>query len=137
MQERSYLCKFINNNPNWESILSEYPYFITIRKDGPLAIFNYNLLASEIVEGETEEDTKRFTCDFSLPEVQEARGIIINYETLEVVCWPFRKFGNYGESYVDTIDWRTARVQEKVDGSIMKLWFNKLTNNWQDRKSVV
>lgn len=131
MQERSYLCKFINNNPNWESILSEYPYFITIRKDGPLAIFNYNLLASEIVEGETEEDTKRFTCDFSLPEVQEARGIIINYETLEVVCWPFRKFGNYGESYVDTIDWRTARVQEKVDGSIMKLWFNKLTNNWQ------
>lgn len=131
MQEKSYLCKFIKNNPNWEEVLSKYPYFITIRKDGPLAIFNYNLLASEIVEGETEEDTKRFTCDFHLPEVQEARGIILNYETLEVVCWPFRKFGNYGESYVDNIDWKTARVQEKVDGSIMKLWFNKLINNWQ------
>ena len=132
MQNNSFLCRFIFNHPNdWEELLSTYPYFITVKKSEPLAIFNYNLLASEIVEDEETEETERFTCDFSLPEVQEARGIIINYQTLEVVCWPFRKFGNYGESYADEIDWQTARVQEKVDGSIMKLWYDKLNGHWQ------
>jgi hypothetical protein len=38
------------------------------------------------------------------------------------VCVPFFKFGNFGESYVPEIDWPTARVQEKLDGSIIKLW---------------
>lgn len=132
MQNNSFLCRFIFNHLNdWEELLSTYPYFITVKKSEPFAIFNYNLLASEIVEDEETEETERFTCDFSLPEVQEARGIIINYQTLEVVCWPFRKFGNYGESYADEIDWQTARVQEKVDGSIMKLWYDKLNGHWQ------
>ena len=52
-------------------------------------------------------------------------------ETLDVVCWPFRKFGNYNESYADKIDWDTARVQEKIDGSIVKLWYNNLFKQWQ------
>jgi hypothetical protein len=39
------------------------------------------------------------------------------------VCVPFFKFGSFGESYVPEIDWSTAQVQEKIDGSIMKLWY--------------
>jgi hypothetical protein len=34
----------------------------------------------------------------------------------------FMKFGNYGESYADEIDWATAEVLEKVDGSLIKVW---------------
>ena len=89
-------------------------YHIKTKEDYPFAIFNYDI-----------------GCDFSNPIVQEARGIIINLETLDVVCWPFRKFGNYNESYADKIDWDTARVQEKIDGSIVKLWYNDLFKQWQ------
>jgi len=35
---------------------------------------------------------------------------------------PFYKFGNYGESYADNIDWTTAKVEEKIDGSLIKVW---------------
>lgn len=82
---------------------------VNIREEYPFVIFNYGI-----------------ECDFSNPIVQEARGIIIDLENLDVVCWPFRKFGNYNESYADNIDWPTARVQEKIDGSIVKLWWNKV-----------
>jgi len=40
----------------------------------------------------------------------------------ESVCVPFYKFGNYGESYADNIDWATAKVEEKIDGSLIKVW---------------
>ena len=87
---------------------------ITVKESGNLAILNYAIVA-----------------DFTDPVVQEARGIIIDTEKLDVVCWPFRKFGNFGEGYVDVIDWDTARVQEKVDGSIVKLWFDHRNDRWQ------
>lgn len=116
MNENSYLARYIRSHENWRTELSEYPYFLKIAEEGRFAIFNYDMTQSVSIDGE------RKMCDFSLPEVQEARGIIIDTETLDVVCWPFRKFGNYGEYYADSIDWSTARVQEKVDGSIMKLW---------------
>lgn len=78
-----------------------------------MAIFNYDILA-----------------DFSDPVVQEARGIIIDTYKAEVLAWPFRKFGNNYEPYADTIDWASARVQEKVDGSIVKLWKDKAFDQW-------
>ena len=82
-------------------------YNIKVKFDHELAIFNYDIDA-----------------DFFNPVVQEARGIIINYKKLEVVCWPYRKFGNSHEPYADTIDWDHCRVEEKVDGSIIKLFFH-------------
>ena len=114
MNEKSHLCNFIKNHPtDWEAILTQ-SYKIKIKHDGPYAIFVY--------------DTE---CDFADPIVQESRGIIINTETLTVACWPFRKFGNHNESYADKIDWSSARVLEKVDGSIIKLWFDTLDGIWQ------
>ena len=106
MNNNSLLCKFINEHPDtWRQELEEKK--INIKEDGPFAIFSYDVFA-----------------DFHDPIVQEARGIIIDIFKLNVLCWPFRKFGNYNESYADEIDWSTARVQEKVDGSIIKLWNN-------------
>lgn len=84
---------------------------IKVHYDGSLAIFNYGIGAN-----------------FHNPIVQEARGIIIDMTSYTVVCWPFRKFGNHIESYADKIDWNSAQVQEKIDGSIVKLyWYN---NQW-------
>ena len=105
MNNNSVICKYISEHPNtWEQDFADLN--IKVKQENNLAIFNYGI-----------------DCDFSNPIVQEARGIIIDTNVLTVTCFPFRKFGNHGESYADTIDWSTARVQEKVDGSIMKVWF--------------
>lgn len=112
MNTNSLICNFIYNNPdNWGELLTNK--CINIKRDNDLCIFNYDI-----------------GCNFEDPIVQEARGIIIDTNKLQVVCWPFRKFGNYSESYADNIDWSSARVQEKIDGSIIKLWFNKDTDKW-------
>lgn len=131
MTENSHICNFIKNNSDWYDKLTSYPYFIHIKESNDLCIFNYSLTEAFNATNKDEEFIARI--DFSIPEVQEARGIIINVNTCEVVCWPFRKFGNYGESYADNINWKTACVQEKIDGSIMKLWFDKRSelNQWR------
>jgi T4 RnlA family RNA ligase len=68
----------------------------------------------------------QLSSDFHLPLVRECRGIILDEQDgYRPVCIPFFKFGNYGESYVPEIDWASARVQEKIDGSLMKLWYDK------------
>lgn len=113
MNKNSKLCCFISEHENWRDILKD-EYKITVKEEYPFAIFNYGI-----------------DCDFSNPIVQESRGIILDLDNLEVVCWPFRKFGNYNESYADKIDWNTARVQDKIDGSIIKLWWNRITGKWQ------
>ena len=69
--------------------------------------------------------------DFYDPVVKCSRGIILDQsKNFEAVCVPFDKFGNYGEDYADDIDWGSARVQEKLDGSIVKLYHSDLLNKW-------
>lgn len=56
--------------------------------------------------------------------VQESRGIILNKEdNWNIVCRPYEKFFNYNEGHAATIDWNTARVYEKLDGSLLNLYF--------------
>ena len=56
--------------------------------------------------------------------VQHARGVILDEsDNWKVVSWPFNKFFNYGEGHADSIDWSTAKVQEKLDGSLTTLYF--------------
>lgn len=113
MNENSLICRFISEHEDWRDRLKN-EYKISIKDDAQYSIFNYG------VEANLNE-----------PLVQEANGIIINRDTLEVVCWPFRKFGYYDEEYADSIDWSTAIVQEKDDGIIMKLWWDAINDKWE------
>lgn len=57
------------------------------------------------------------------PLVQQCRGIILDEErNWEIVSRPFDKFFNHGEGHAAPIDWKSARVQEKLDGSLMQLF---------------
>lgn len=106
--ELGNFCKVHNN---WRELLVEEPYYLKIKEDGDYIIFNYDQIKS----------------DFSNTIVREARGIIFKkYEWTNPVCWAFNKFGNYGESYVPEIDWSTAFVTEKIDGSLIKVWWDCL-----------
>src|ERR1700753_3130163 len=58
--------------------------------------------------------------NFAEPMVREARGIIFAREdNWRVVARPFDKFFNHGDPMAAVIDWPSARVQEKLDGSLM------------------
>ncbi len=107
----SVLIRFIKENSDWEEKLKKKK--IQVKRAGNLAIFNY-------MPG----------CDFTDPVVQEARGIIIDTDQLKVVCWPFRKFCNYQEEAADDIDWASARIEDKIDGSIVKLWYREEIREW-------
>jgi len=63
--------------------------------------------------------------DFSSTIVRQCRGLILD-EDLDwaIVARPFDKFFNLGEGFAAKIDWRTASVLEKLDGSLMILYYH-------------
>lgn len=61
--------------------------------------------------------------------VQDCRGIILDEnDNWKIVCFPYRKFFNYGEGFAAKIDVNTMKVYEKLDGSLMTLYF--YDNRW-------
>jgi hypothetical protein len=121
MTEASYICKVLDSYDKsltplekLEKFKEEYPAIKIKVEDNRLAIFNYGIGA-----------------DFSDPVIQEARGIIIDILHNIVVCFPFRKFGKYNEYYADSINWEFARAEEKVDGSIVKFWYDAVIGQWR------
>ena len=103
------LGKFCKGHADWQELLTQEPYCLKIKEDGPYTMFSYDQIRS----------------DFNIKLVREARGIIFRTgEWEQPVCWAFDKFGNYGESYVPNIDWATSFVTEKVDGSLIKMWYD-------------
>jgi hypothetical protein len=103
------VLEFIKGHKDWEELLSQAPYFIKISRDEMfgkrLIMLKYNQLDS----------------DFNEEIVRECRGLILDEDSLEPVCVPFFKFGNYGESYCPEIDWESAVILEKRDGSLIKV----------------
>jgi hypothetical protein len=98
---------FINSHPDWEITLAEAPFFVKTKREGDFVLLKYDQIRS----------------DMNIRLVRECRGIIFDEsDEYHPVCVPFFKFGNFGESYVPKIDWKSARIQEKLDGSLIKLW---------------
>ncbi len=61
----------------------------------------------------------------SEPIVRECRGLILDESAgWRVVSRSFDKFFNHGEGHAAPIDWSTARVQEKLDGSLCVLYWH-------------
>lgn len=112
------LLHFLNTHLNsWEQELTTAPYYLRINHDGPYIIFSY----------------QQFLSDLRLPICQEARGAIFHFDAVDNEFIPisiaFYKFFNYGEDCAAAIDWNTAVVTEKIDGSLMKLAYD-LENGW-------
>lgn len=68
--------------------------------------------------------------------VKECRGVILNEaDNWSVVARPYDKFFNYGEGHASEIKWETAKVYEKLDGSLMTLYYYK--DEWHVASSGV
>lgn len=106
------ILEIIKQNHNWRDVLSSKPYCLDIKEDERYVLFKYNQIDS----------------DFSLRIVRESRGIIFRKSDWKCVCRKFDKFFNVQEGYSSEIDWSSAMVQEKLDGSLIALWFDD--NEW-------
>lgn len=100
--------EFILAHDNWRELLADAPYNLKISEDDGFVLFKYNQIAS----------------DFNEEICKEARGLILDMQdNFRVVRYAFRKFFNIGESFAAKLDWDTAVATEKIDGSIMSVWF--------------
>lgn len=103
------LIDFIKEHADWEVLLSQAPYCLKISRDQK---FGRNLIMFKY----SQEDS-----DFSNNIVKECRGIILDEDTLEPMSVPYFKFFNFSEPHAAEIDWSSAKVLEKIDGSLIKV----------------
>lgn len=114
----TFLQNYIKNHPlTWKKDIINLK--IQIKEENNLILFKYDIDA-----------------DFNNPIVKECRGIILDSNSFNIVCRGFDKFFNYQESYADEIDWSSACVQEKIDGSIIKLWFYADEWHWSTNGTI-
>lgn len=108
------LQKFLRNGGTLDEIQENYRLKINTHKDHPnLHLFKYSQIRSP----------------FSKRIVREARGIILDRDqNWKVVAYPYDKFFNYGEHYADPIDWSSAKVYDKLDGTLVTLYYYQ---GWQ------
>lgn len=104
------LINFIKCHPlDWKERIQLKPFCIKVRELGDFVLLKYDQLNS----------------DMSHPICQVCRGIILEQISgfgWNIVCYPFDRFFNYGDPNAAEIDWRTAKVREKIDGSLIKFW---------------
>ena len=99
--------KYLRSNHTIEDLVAEYA--IEAREVDGVVSLNYSQIASPM--------------DEIIPN--ECRGLILEVGTWNVVSRSFRKFYNWGEERAAKIDWNTAKVLEKVDGSLIGFWYYK------------
>jgi hypothetical protein len=106
------VVKFIKQNPDWENILKEEPYSIIIKRKDNLVMFNYTQGVSQ-------------PCEI----VNECRGLILDEANdYRVIRYGFYRFYNYGEPGAAEIDVSSMEVTEKIDGSLVMIYY--YNNEW-------
>lgn len=104
----THVASLIASEPTrWLSILVDQFHINAVySEDGELVSLKYNQIESPMHE----------------PIVQECRGMVVHVPTGTILAHPYNKFWNHGEALAAPIDWSSARVLEKLDGSLMTLY---------------
>ena len=103
--------KFLRETPGGLILLQESPYNISVKVHpdfSDLCQFTYSQIDSP--KGD--------------PIVKECRGLILDsHNNWNAVAFPFTRFFNDGEFQAAPIDWSTARVYEKIDGTLIIMYY--------------
>ena len=111
MKQKDYIQEFLLQNPDtWrEKIVSDFN--LKYRESEDYVLISYSLIDAP---------------KFEYPLAIQGRGSIFKKGSWKRVCNPFDKFFNYGEEHADHIDFsENVAVIDKVDGSILKLWYDQ------------
>lgn len=105
------LQQYLRSGNSLASLTEKYGILVKPDSEHPnLILFKYNQIESPMGER----------------IVQECRGIILDSEdNWRIVSRAFDKFFNHHEGHAAEIDWGNFYVQEKLDGSLMTLYFYK------------
>lgn len=66
----------------------------------------------------------------AMPEVQECRGLVLEKGTWRVMSMGFTKFFNSEEGNAHKIDWETAVILEKLDGTMIQSYYDDHDMTW-------
>jgi T4 RnlA family RNA ligase len=99
--------RYLQNN-SFDDLEKELGIKLTRHESLPLIICNYNQIESPKMH----------------PVVRECRGLVLNYDSHEVVAKSFDRFFNWGEvaEEMDDFDFADFCVQSKEDGSLALLY---------------
>lgn len=76
-------------------------------------------------------DYDQISVKWDQPYGHVCRGLILDAETFGVIAFGLPKFFNLGEGHAAPVDWDTAFVFEKLDGSMVQRFFNPHTARFE------
>lgn len=101
------IIDFIKSHKNWKELLSNPPYSLNIKEKNNLILFNYS----------------QINTDASYDLTLEARGLILEKNSWNIICYGFNRFFNIGEKNAASIDWDNAIATSKEDGTLFFLYY--------------
>lgn len=114
--------EYLKSGKSLEDLTTEYQIGASVCDALGVVSLNYSQIAS----------------DLSQTVCQECRGLILELGTWDVVCRSFDKFFNLeeflNESVRNVFDWSTAKVLDKVDGTLVMMYYYKDKWNYATRK---
>lgn len=101
-----------------------------IKSDGlAKAIENYKLKA-KVYDKKILLKYDILESDMSSEIVKDCRGLILERDTWNVMSMSFRKFFNHGETNADKVDWDSAVILEKLDGTMIQVYYDWHKDKW-------
>ena len=102
--------KFLRDGHSLEELKTLYAINYRINEELGVVCLNYNQINS----------------DMSEQIVKECRQLILELDTWDVASISFLKFHNVAEQKSPEFDWSSFKTYEKLDGSIVTFWYNKI-----------
>jgi RNA ligase len=103
---------YLKSGKTLEDLNTEYGIKSTFSKDGKLVSLNYSQIDSPMGEE---------IC-------QVCRGLILEVGTWNLISRSFPKFFNYSEQYAANLDEESLKIYDKLDGSLVEIyWYD---NKW-------
>ncbi len=87
-------------------------------------------IAHKILNGKVSLNYDQIESPMGERICQECRGLILRENTWDIVAYPFDKFFNMQESYAAKVDWKSAKFLEKLDGSLIVLYYDAVLDKW-------
>lgn len=86
-------------------------------------------LAGKGIKASWDADKRLVSLKYSIDAgydslTRECRGVVVHAAERRIMSYGYKRFANHGESWADPIDWESAYCLDKVDGSLIFLFWD-------------